>query len=61
MEEDLRNRLQEEKVICKVCKLVIPYVYKKGAQYTCPSFTIVEGETVCYRDYHPEDFAKTEN
>ena len=59
MEEELRNRLQEEKVICGVCKLVIPYVYKKGSRYTCPSFTLVDGDTVCYRCYHPDDFEKS--
>ena len=55
VEEKLRERLQKEEVICARCNLVIPYVFKKGARYTCPSFTLVEGETVCYRCYHPED------
>ena len=56
MDDELRKKLQEEKLVCKVCHLVIPYVLKKGAKYTVLSFTIVDGSPICYRCYHPEDF-----
>jgi hypothetical protein len=56
MEEDLRKKLQEEELVCSSCKLLIPYVFKKGARYTCPSFTVVDGMPVCYRCYHSVDF-----
>jgi hypothetical protein len=55
MEEEFRKKLQEEKVVCKSCKLLIPYVFKKGPRYTCPSFTILDGAPICYRCYHPTD------
>ena len=56
MDEELRKELQEEKLVCKVCHLIIPYVPKKGAKYTVLSFTMVDGSPICYRCYHPEDF-----
>ncbi len=56
MDEGLRKKLQEEKLICKVCKLIIPYVPKKGAKFTILSFTMVDGSPICYRCYHPNDF-----
>jgi transcription initiation factor TFIIIB Brf1 subunit/transcription initiation factor TFIIB len=57
MEEEVRKNLQEEKIVCARCGLIIPYVFKKGPRYTCPSFTVVEGDTICYRCYHLDDFA----
>ena len=57
VEDAFRKKLQEDKVVCKICKLVIPYVPKKGPRYTVLSFTMVDGSPVCYRCYHPNDFS----
>jgi hypothetical protein len=56
MEEKLSDKIQEEKLVCERCKLVIPYVFKKGPRYTCPSFTMVDEKAVCYHCYHPSDY-----
>jgi hypothetical protein len=56
MEKELLETLEKGKLICSVCKLVIPFLPKKGPEYTCTSFTIVDEIPICYWDYHPEDY-----
>jgi hypothetical protein len=58
MEQELLAKLGKGELVCEICKLVIPFVPKKGPKYTCTSFTIFEGKPICYRDYHPVDFEK---
>jgi hypothetical protein len=58
MEQLLLQILEKGKLVCSVCKLVIPFVPQKGPEYTCTSFTLVEEKPICYWDYHPEDYEK---
>jgi hypothetical protein len=58
LEETLRKKLEEDRLVCQNCKLIIPYVGKKGPKYTVLSFTMVDGAPICYRCYHLEDFGK---
>ncbi|MHB8566272.1 MAG: hypothetical protein ACYC7D_00145 [Nitrososphaerales archaeon] len=56
MNEELRESLQANEMRCVRCGLVIPYVFERGNEYTCPSFTIVDNSKVCYYCYHPGDY-----
>lgn len=56
MEEKPLKQLGTNEMRCVRCGLIIPFTFKKGPEYTCPSFTMIEGEPVCYRDYRPIDF-----
>lgn len=56
MDEELLKRVESNTMRCARCGLIIPFIFKKGPEYTCPSFTLVEGEPVCYYCYHPEDY-----
>ena len=56
MDPQLLKKLEKGELVCSVCKLIIPLVPKKGPEYTCTSFTIVDERPICYWDYHPDDF-----
>ncbi len=56
MEEKLLKQLGTNEMRCTKCGLIIPLTFKKGPEYTCPSFTMVDGKPLCYHDYHPHDF-----
>ena len=56
MDQELFSVLQKGELVCSVCKLIIPFVPKKGPEYTCTSFTIINASPICYWDYHPDDF-----
>jgi hypothetical protein len=58
LDPKLLARLEKDEVVCEICKLIIPFVPKKGPRYTVVSFTLVDEKPICYRDYHPDDFEK---
>jgi len=57
LEKDFLERVSTNRMKCSKCGLVIPFVFKKGPEYTCPSFTIVDGKAICYHCYHPIEFS----
>jgi len=54
--ERLPPELELNSLRCHRCGLMIPYTFEKGPQYTCPSFTMMGPEAVCYYCYHPLDY-----
>ena len=56
MDKPLLEKVETNEMRCSKCGLIIPFIFKKGKQYTCPSFTMVNGKPICYHDYHPEDY-----
>jgi hypothetical protein len=57
LDKQLLNKLEKNELKCSVCKLIIPFTFKKGDGYTVPSFTLVDDKPVCYSDYHPKEFS----
>ncbi len=57
MNEELLKKVESNAMKCTRCGLIIPFIFKKGPEYTCPSFTFVEeGKPVCYYCYHPKEY-----
>jgi hypothetical protein len=62
MDSDLLKDLEANRLKCTKCDLIIPYSYPKKEtkqDFTVPSFTLVDSKPVCYRCYHPKEFAFT--
>jgi hypothetical protein len=57
MEKELLDRVATNHMKCSKCGFVIPFVFKKGPEYTCPSFTIVDEKPICYHCYHPIEYS----
>lgn len=61
MDKKLLEELESNQLRCTRCNLIIPFSYKKNqkpAEFTIPSFTLVEEKPVCYKCYHPEEFKR---
>jgi hypothetical protein len=58
MKEALLAKVRTNEMRCSVCNKIIPFTFKKGPEYTCPSFTMVENKPVCYYDLHPEEYSR---
>jgi hypothetical protein len=61
LKQDLLLLVSSNEMRCTRCHKIIPFTFKKGAQYTCSSFTMTGADSpVCYRCYHPADYKKTQ-